>query len=102
MLIIKLLENPLNSDSAADTATRLMILHRMFYAELCDKKGNVLRVVPYIYIYIYIVLTPSQIFAPCLEIIFFINHNFLVCIFNYCISSREFDLYLYFYSGPEI
>ena len=42
-------------------------------------------------IHIFFFLTPLQIFAPCLEILFFINHYFLVYIFKYrtspCVNS---------------
>ena len=37
---------------------------------------------------IFVFLTPLEIFVPCLGILFFINHYFLVCIFNYCTSLR--------------
>ena len=33
-----------------------------------------------------IFLIPLWIFVPCLEILFFINHYFLVCILKYCTS----------------
>ena len=40
------------------------------------------------HINIFVFLTPLQIFVPRLEMIFFINHYFLVCIFKYCKISR--------------
>ena len=49
-------------------------------------------------IYTFVFLTPFKIFVPCLEILFFINHYFLVCIFKYRTSLRESDWYFYFYS----
>ena len=39
-------------------------------------------------IHIFVFLTLLQIFVPRLEIIFFINHYFLVSIFKYRTSSR--------------
>ena len=42
------------------------------------------------HIYILVFLTLLRIFAARLEILFFINNHFLVCIFNYRISLREF------------
>ena len=54
-------------------------------------------------IYIFIFFTPLQIFVPLLEIIFFNNHYFLVCIFKYCTSTRVnyvIEIYRYcFYSN---
>ena len=55
--------------------------------------------VPHIYI---VFLNPLLIYVPDVEIIFCINHYFLVCIFNYRISSRKFDWYCYFNSGLDI
>ena len=52
--------------------------------KLFDKNGNFGGLYC---IYIFVFLTPLRIFVPRLEILFFINHYFLVCIFNYCISS---------------
>ena len=49
--------------------------------KLCDKNGNLLGFVPHIYI---CHSKPILISIPCLEIRFFNNHYFLVCIFKYC------------------
>ena len=38
--------------------------------------------------HIFYLLTHLQIFVPSLEIIFFINHYFIVYIFKYCTSYR--------------
>ena len=43
-------------------------------------------------IYIFFLLTPLRIFVPRLEIIIFINHYFLVCIFKYRRSPRVYSL----------
>ena len=40
------------------------------------------------HIHISVFLTPLRIFAPCLEILFFINNYFLVGLFKYITSSR--------------
>ena len=39
-------------------------------------------------IHIFVFLILLGVFVPCLEIIFFINHYFIVCIFKYHTSSR--------------
>ena len=41
-------------------------------------------------IYICVFLNPLQIFVPFVKIIFFMNRYFIVCIFKYRTSSREF------------
>ena len=51
---------------------------------ICDKNGQFLGSLPHIY---EVFLTPLQIFVPHLEILLFINHYFLVCIFKCCKSS---------------
>ena len=53
-------------------------------ARFCDKNGHFWVFVPHTY---FVFLTPLQIFVPPLEIILFINHYFLVCIFRYRTSS---------------
>ena len=53
------------------------------YTKLCDKNGNVWGLYDK---YICVILNPIQTFVPCVEIIFFINHYFLICILKYCTS----------------
>ena len=46
-----------------------------------------------------VILNPIRIFAPCVKILFFINHYFLVCIFKYRKCSRKFHWYFVFILG---
>ena len=39
-------------------------------------------------IHIFVFLTPLRISLARLEILFFVNHHVILCIFNYCTSSR--------------
>ena len=57
-----------------------------------DKNRHLLGFVPHIYFFL---LTLLQIFVPHLEILFCINHYFILCIFKYRTS-------LHFNSGLEI
>ena len=54
-------------------------------AKKCDKNGHLLGFVPHTD---FLFLTLLQIFIPRLEILFFINHYFLVCIFKHRKSLR--------------
>ena len=58
-------------------------------AEKLDKNGYLLGFVQHTY---FVFLNPLQIFVPRLEIIFFTNHYFLVCIFKYCKNSCVNDV----------
>ena len=42
------------------------------------------------------------IFVPQLEVLFFINHYFLVCVFKYCTSTRIFSSEKHFNLGLDI
>ena len=52
--------------------------------------------------YIFVFFSPWQIFNPHVEILFFINHYFLVCIFKCRKSSCKFHWYFNFNSGLEV
>ena len=54
-------------------------------AKLCDKNGHFGGFIPHIYIFR---SDPFKNIIPHLEVIFFNNHYFLVCIFKYCKSLR--------------
>ena len=45
--------------------------------------------------HVFVFLTSLLIFVPCLEVILFINHYFLVCIRKYCTSTRGFFKFYY-------
>ena len=49
------------------------------------KNAHLLGFVPHIYIWTFY---PIMNIVPHLEIIFFIDQHFIVCIFNYCTRSR--------------
>ena len=51
----------------------------MCSAKKYDKNGNLLGFVPHTYFVFLICLLIS---VPCLEVLFFINHYFLVCILS--------------------
>ena len=50
------------------------------------------------HLHILVVLTSLLLFVPRLEVLLFVNHYFIVCIFKCCKSTRIFSLKILFQS----